>query len=388
LYSEQDLLNLVGKIYECAADPSGWDGFLADLARIGRGTVTALTYHDDRHDEHVVSGQFGLSPEEQRLYREHYGAMDEWFLGSRKVVHTGWVGPGQLLVSDEALAKSEFYNDYLRHNDDAFHLCSAMPFVEPNALAALSISRPRKVGPFGESHLRLLRLLLPHLQRALQLHREFVALRRRSSMLESSLDQVTTAILFVDVTGRILVANRSAAALLQKRDGLLATRDGLRANTPRESAHLEKLIRAVAATGNSEGLSAGGAVQVTRKPPRMPLSVLVAPIKLDLSNLTPQRPVAAVFITDPEQRIEPSGEILRRLYSVTPAEQKLAALLAQGLSLRQAAETRRVTIGTARSQLKSIFRKTNVSSQSQLVRFLMLLPPAFNPSIVSPPNGR
>jgi len=387
MYSEQDLLNLVGKIYECAADPLGWGGFLTGLAGAGGSTVAALTYHGDRQDEHVVSGQFGLSTEHQRLYREHYGAMDEWFKGSRGVVHTGWVGLGQMLVSDQALAKSEFYNDYLRANDDVFHLCSTTPVVEPGLLFALSLSRPRRAGPFGESHLRLLRLLLPHMQRALQLHRKFVALRRHGNMLESGLDLVTAAIVFVDVAGRVLMANRFAAALLQRRDGLFSTRDGLRAGSPRESAQFEKLIRAAALTGNGRKLSAGGAMYISRKPPRPPLTVLVAPIKLELANLAPHRPAAAIFITDPEQSTEPSREILQRLYGVTPAEYELAALLLQGRTLKQTAELRRITIATVRSQLKSIFRKTNVSTQSQLVRLLMLMPPTPPRSGLSPPNG-
>jgi DNA-binding CsgD family transcriptional regulator len=222
----------------------------------------------------------------------------------------------------------------------------------------------------------------------MQLHRKFVALRKHSTMLESSLDLVTTAIVFVDGSGHVLLENRSAAALLQRCDGLLSTRDGLRAGSARESAQFEKLIRAAALTGNGNGLSSGGTMQISRKSPGTPLTVMVAPIKLDPASLTPHRPAAVVFITDPEQKVEPSGEILRRLYGVTPAEHKLAVLLAQGRGLRQAAEIRQVTIGTARSQLKSVFRKTNVSSQSQLVRFLLLLPPALHHDGLSPPNGR
>jgi DNA-binding CsgD family transcriptional regulator/PAS domain-containing protein len=384
---EHNLLNLVGKIYECAADPLGWDDFLRDLAHFARGSIAALAYNDSRRDQHVVSAQFGITPECQRLYHEHYGTLDEWTRGAPGTAHTGWVGTGNMLVPDAVLAKSEFYNDFLRVVDGGFHQCAAVLSQEDDSWGTVTITRPRRSGPFGESQLRVLRLLLPHLQRAMQLHRKFVALRKHSNMLESSLDLVTTAIVFVDSTGHILLANRSAAALLQRCDGLLSTRDGLRTNSPRESAQLEKFIRAAALTGNGNGLSAGGAMHISRKSPRTPLAVLVAPVKLDLASLTPHA-AAVIFITDPEQKVEPSGEVLRRLYGVTPAEYKLAALLAQGRSLRQAAEIRQVTIGTARIQLKSIFLKTNVSSQSQLVRLLLLLPPALHRDGLSTPNGR
>jgi DNA-binding CsgD family transcriptional regulator len=113
----------------------------------------------------------------------------------------------------------------------------------------------------------------------------------------------------------------------------------------------------------------------------------VTPVRLELASLAPHSPAAAIFITDPEQLVEPSREVLRRLYGVTPAEHRLAALLVQGQSLRQAAEIRQVTIATARSQLKSIFRKTNVCSQNQLVRFLLLLPRQLERNSLSPPGG-
>jgi DNA-binding CsgD family transcriptional regulator/PAS domain-containing protein len=375
--SERDVLDLVGRIYECAAEPVAWQDFLAGLARLGRGRFAAITYHDNQRDKHLISAQFGIPPEFQRLYGEHYGAMDEWLRGARGVSRTGWVGTGQMLVPDATLAKSEFYNDHLRLMDNAFHLCAAQIRQEGSAVGVVSVMRPRSAGPFGESQLRLLRILLPHLQRAIQLHHRFVALQNDSDMFESALDGVTMAIVFVDATGRIIAANRPASALLAKRDGLIATREGLRASSVRESAQLEKLIRAAARTGNGNGFSSGGAVQISRQSPHSPLAVLVTPVRMSLASLAPHIPAVAVFITDLEQHVEPCREIFCRLYGVTPAEYALAALLAQGYSLRQAADSRRVAIATARSQLKSIFRKANVSSQSQLVRLLLLIPTAF-----------
>jgi DNA-binding CsgD family transcriptional regulator/PAS domain-containing protein len=374
--SERNVLDLVGKIYECAAEPAAWDDFLTGLARAAEGQIAAIVYHDDQRDEHLVSAQIGIPQEFHRPYNVHYGAMDEWLRGAPGIISTGWVGTGQMLVPDRKLAKSEFYNDYLRLNEDAFHLCAGQILQKGSALGVVSVVRRRSAGPFGESQLRLLRILLPHLQRAMQLHHKYVALRNRSEMFESAFDQVGTAIVFVDSKGLIIAANRAASALLDKRDGLIATREGLRATGVRESARLEKLIRAAACAGNGNGFSPGGALEITRQDPHSPLAVLVTPVRVSIANLAPHTPAAAVFITDREQRAEPSGEILCRLYGMTPAEYKLSILLAQGCSLREAADIHRVTIATVRSQLKSIFSKTNVHTQSQLVRLISLIPRA------------
>jgi DNA-binding CsgD family transcriptional regulator len=374
MFSDHDLLGLVGEIYESAVDPQGWDAFLSHLAHLGRGTVAAITYHDSRQSEHFVSAQVGIPPEFQQLYREHYGATDEWLRGAQNVAHAGWVGTGQTLVPDAALVKSEFYNDHLRLMDDAFHLCAAQLFQTGSALGVISLVRRRKSGPFGERQLGLLRLLLPHLRCAIELHGKFTALRNRSAMLESALDLVETAIAFVDATGSIIAANGAADTLLKQADGLLSTRQGLRAGSARESMQLEKLVRADANTGAGSGLHAGGIVEVSRKPPKRPLVLLVAPVRLQLPSPFSKQAAAVIFIKDPDSRIEPAGEVLQRLYGITPAEHELTMLLVQGRSLQQAADIRQITKETARWHLKNIFRKTNVTSQSQLVRLLLLLP--------------
>jgi DNA-binding CsgD family transcriptional regulator len=62
------------------------------------------------------------------------------------------------------------------------------------------------------------------------------------------------------------------------------------------------------------------------------------------------------------------------LFGLTPAECRLADLLAEGLELRNCAECMHITVGTARFMLKSIFHKTETHRQSQLIRLLMGMP--------------
>jgi DNA-binding CsgD family transcriptional regulator len=375
MYSDRDVHDLVDRIYTAAIDPSSWDDFLHAFARIGGATCAAITHHNEQRGEHLISGQVGVAPEIQRAYREYYGSRDEWFRAAARTP-AGWIGTGQMLVPDSALTKSEFYNDHLRLNNDLLHLCLGVLRPDSSTLGSLSLLRPKKVGAFGESQLRLVRVLPPHVRRATQIHRKFVALEKRGSLLESTLDLLATAIVFVDESGRILLANRRAAVLLDRCDGLLSAGGKLRASSNWESSRLQQIIRGAALTANGKGLSSGGVIEISRKAPQPPLVVLATPIRLPASGLSPHRPAVAIFITDPRLEVRPNSDVLRHLYGVTPAEYALAALLADGYSLRQAADARRVTIATARSQLKAVFRKTNVSSQSQLVRLLLLMPPS------------
>lgn len=57
-------------------------------------------------------------------------------------------------------------------------------------------------------------------------------------------------------------------------------------------------------------------------------------------------------------------------YSLTPSEVQLGRCLLQGDSLRRAAGTMGITYETARDKLKTIYQKTGVNKQTQLVLLL------------------
>ena len=66
----------------------------------------------------------------------------------------------------------------------------------------------------------------------------------------------------------------------------------------------------------------------------------------------------------------PSQSRLIEALGVTPAEAKLITHLVDGLTLTAAAEALGVSRNTARTQLSSIFTKTGLNRQSQLVKLV------------------
>jgi len=65
--------------------------------------------------------------------------------------------------------------------------------------------------------------------------------------------------------------------------------------------------------------------------------------------------------------------LLARVFRLTRAEAKLASALAGGKSIEEAAEELTISRETARNQLKSVFAKTAVHRQSELVALLSQL---------------
>ena len=64
--------------------------------------------------------------------------------------------------------------------------------------------------------------------------------------------------------------------------------------------------------------------------------------------------------------------VLRSQHHCTTRESALAMALAQGSTLAEAAAALGISIHTARTHLKRVFRKTGTNRQAELVRLMLL----------------
>jgi DNA-binding CsgD family transcriptional regulator len=204
------------------------------------------------------------------------------------------------------------------------------------------------------------------------LHNRIQGLEKKAKALEETLDRIQTAIVLVDSAGRVLLLNKSATTLFQSQPYIRLTANGLRVSRTPEHQQLGLLIRNATQTGLSITASPGGAMSISRSSFQRPFQVLVSPLKTETVLLGGAVPTAIVFISDPERSPLMPAQWLRSLYGLTPGESRLAQLLARGCDLKESSEQLRVRQSTVRSQLKSIFAKTETNRQSELVRLLLM----------------
>jgi DNA-binding CsgD family transcriptional regulator len=122
---------------------------------------------------------------------------------------------------------------------------------------------------------------------------------------------------------------------------------------------------AAALSRASSGL--GCELLMTDLPTGAEAQVSVAPLPVDTDfGFSPTLPCSLVWITPlvPRQDL---GRDMAQLFDLTPAERRVLERLIVGDDLLEAAASLRVSIHTARTQLKSIFRKTGRRSQGQLL---------------------
>lgn len=367
LPTKEVLTKLIGGVYDAAADATLWESFLAEVAKTCRADSAALVMHNFGRESHSVTASWNLESDGELLYQQHYGSIDVWANRAR-LKFFGGACTSESLCPLEELVTTEFYNDFLSRYDTV-HGMFGLAERNANSWASVSLYRGSLSSEFRVSDLGTLNLLIPHIQRAFRLHLQFSELKARSEGIETALNMLTIGVILLGTRGEVLLMNTRAEQVLNRRDGLLLANGKLGAAVCAESTRFRAMIGGAVQTGSGAGLSAGGTILISREKGR-PISVTVAPLH-ELGNDLSQRPAAVLFISDPDQNVELPVDLLRRCYGLTPTEARLALVLLEGHSLKEAADLGGVTHNTAKSQLKSVFLKTQVHHQGELIHLLL-----------------
>jgi DNA-binding CsgD family transcriptional regulator len=219
------------------------------------------------------------------------------------------------------------------------------------------------------NHVELMEMLAPHLKRALHLHRKILDLKHAAAAAGCVVDALDVASAGVDGEGKICFMNGMAEALLLSEEILCIRDQRIAARDSQQTAALDKLVQTAADLhANSES---GGSLTVWNGDHSLYVTALACG-ESDL--LFPDSSRVLVTITDPNARPRSRARLLSRLFGLTSAETRVAMLLVDGLEPNEIGERTRTTSHTVRSHLKSIYEKTNVARQSQLIRLISTLP--------------
>jgi DNA-binding CsgD family transcriptional regulator/PAS domain-containing protein len=364
LYSHEDLTKLTNLIYEAALAPDNWSRFLNELATAVCGHDVSLSLVTDSRLDLVAIAQ--SDPEFATQYEQHYWKVDPWVAAAkhRRELRPGLLDLGEKFVPPEQLKKSEFHNDF----GSRFHFIGGIAtlFAIENGVVALSLSQ-YSFGQFGKGELELVRAMVPHLARAMQIRDRLRDAQMMAADLSSALDCVRHGVLLVSAGGQALFANRVAQDILRRRDGLMLSRGELRAATPTETNILRA---ALFSTIQSKGADPGKGTILLSKENGRPLTVVIAPFPAKPSGIASDA-AAVIFITDPDRTPVPGAESIALLLDLTPAEATLVHHLASGYSLHEAAQRLGIQRESARKRLKVIFHKTNTHRQADLIRLVL-----------------
>jgi DNA-binding CsgD family transcriptional regulator len=312
-----------------------------------------------------VSAYAGFSDEAVRNYDERWRSNDLWAAAALSPSRVNRYSLLEEAVPEVELARSAFYNDFLKPEaDDAFH-CMGAGFSTPAGDGLFGLTRKRGDPAFEAQDLERFRPYALMANRVLKLRGELAMAHQSSALARTSLDALALAIVTVDQHGRLVSQNEAAKTVIRRGDGLTARAGVIGA---RKQSDLSELHQAIG-LATARTTPAGGAVQVSRGPEQTPYLVTVSPVVVHGG-----RRRALLVFSDPDADDPSLAQRLREFFGLTPAEAAIAVELGKGRSLDQISSSRRVQWTTLRSQLRAIMAKMGCVRQAEVAALVARLP--------------
>ncbi len=368
---------LLHVLYSAPLQQQQWQRFLALVSQYTASRSGYFLSADTRSGLAILAeGGQTIGETTISAYNDSYAQRDPFrgslFRHSRKGSPVG-VFTDEELLPHEGLLRTDLYRDLLgpanlRHGTFTILALSVRRFD------AISVWRTPDEGPMATDCRRLLELLIPHVQTALEVRRVLGATQQRLASAEAMANASSTASFVLNRHGGILHCNAAAESLVRGGDTLTVANGRLAACDRHASIALTKLLLDVATPSFS--LSANQSsrfLALQRTSNGRPLQAVATPLPETLRRSGGD---LMLLVTDPERSFSFPDDALDALYHFTPAETEVANGLLMGYSAEEIACLRRVSAATVRQQIKSMLNKTGATRQTEMVRLFMTLPNA------------
>nr|WP_319000290.1 helix-turn-helix transcriptional regulator [Burkholderia cenocepacia] len=361
---------LMARIYDGPLEATPWAGALELIRRMLEANYVTLILRaaasDRRAPLSVHASEYGPVVPDEASYNNYYYSLDPFVgLPADRVVTVDDV------FGDTGWLSSELYKQFLKPSDVRYMLGADLRTTS-GVECRFRVCRNHSAKQFSARDKAICGLLLPHLERAVELHSRLDTAEVERSIYAHAVNRIQVGIVTLDENGAIIDMNGVAEQILKQGNGLCIARGTIEATDAQENRTLKRLIRHAVMGHHGTAAALVEAMPITRRHDKPRLGLLVRTVLLsDWSEDNRRRLAVALLLRDPDNKPLGAHDIIRKLYDLTPAETSLALLLTNGLTLEEAAEESRISKNTARTHLRAIFSKTGVTRQAMLIRILL-----------------
>ena len=361
--NSERLLELIDAIYERGFDHQDWNKVLEKLCHLLHANSAGLFFINFRQETFRILGEHGFPESFISSYQLGLGAEDK----TATVMMALPEGAAHSAI-DHKISEREhpfFYEKFLLpHNVGyvgALNICNNERYF-----VGIGIHRGMDQTQFNDDELSYLKRLYPHFRRVFGFSDILEQLKEKEDVFMSALSRIPIGVIIINSELEITYHNELAGALSKKDLGLKIENNHLKLDTLSDQHLLKSSIIELL---NHE---------ITHKTLQIKSDFQISPLTLMARNVeSSAKPIKfhqnqiILYISYPELCSFSNADSLQAVYKLTVAEAHLALSLTNGLTLQNIAEDKNISVQTVRSQLKSVFNKMNVNSQSELVRHIL-----------------
>ena len=383
--SEQSFQKFIGLVYEAAEHPGAWRPLYEELqTALGVKSIHMLAL-DKQHGTLSYSDGANMPVQGELAYMQQYRFIDPRLPLILERSQAEWTHCHEVL-SEDLVAQHPFYQEFLLPHDRRY--MSACKLVDtPQATVIFSTHTSESQGPLSREAIAFLDRLVPHLQRACRISLQNFVYSTQALVGHMLVNKLRQPVILMGTAGEVMHTNEAARELLRS-TRLVQVQDG-KLRLPRRQ--LDDLLRRTAELEQAAKVAARGEPDAGRE--ASPQAGAFSSLHITAEGggesvyafftvLSPEgamgtfglRPVVMLLFYHPHSAPAIDSGLLYAVFGLTPAECRIATLLAEGLSLKQIAQAQGTQHETVRKQLRSIYQKTATNRQPELIRLLLHLP--------------
>jgi DNA-binding CsgD family transcriptional regulator len=373
----EQILPLVGGIYDTTLDPSSWPRALEKTAAFVGGRGAALLARDSTRKTGNVAYRVGTDPRYSQTYFEEYIELDPLSAAylaldvGKAFIYSDFVPPPEFV-------ETRFYQEWVRPQGWVEKMFVTLE-RSGTTLASLAIffhqsdhlaDGAARDGLADEAARRRLQLIAPHVGRAMLVGAAMERKATEAAALADTLDSVSTAMFLVDARGRIVHNNASGQALLDERCVMRAGSGKLAAIAADADRELNQTFALAGAGDAAVGVKGIAVPLAARDGERYVAHVLPLTSGERRRAGASYDAVAALFVRKAELGIPSPPEAIARLYKLTPTELRVLLAVVEVGGVPEVAEELGIGEATVKTHLHRLFAKTETTRQADLVKLV------------------
>jgi DNA-binding CsgD family transcriptional regulator len=361
---QQRLSDLIGIIYDAAVDPSLWEGAIERAAYFVGGTGAALICKDVGARNAVAQHEFGFQRLPVALFEPIYAAAEPHFLGDieQPIATTDLIPVGEL-------RRTELYRQWAQPQGLVDFISAVLDRTTISS-AIFGVFRHERNGLVDDRARRQMRLIAPHIRRAVLIDRMFEFKAGEVATFVDALDGLSTGMYLVDADGRLIHANAAGSALLAAGDILRSIGGRLVASETRVQRTLRDVFAAASQGDAALGIR-GIAVSLTGKDgERYVAHALPLTSGARRRGGLDRAAAAALFVRRAVLVASSASQVIGETFKLTPTELRVLLAITEVGGIPEVAAAFGVADTTVRTHVSRLFEKTGATRQADLVKLV------------------
>lgn len=361
--------DVIGEIYDAAIDRERWPAALERICAFVGGAASTLTSHDFREARARFHVSWSEAATSASLDAGGYAKINALIPAAVRQADVGEVSTYLDLISENETRDSHAFREWAEPQGYVDAVQATLEKSNTSFSAAVVIRHERN-GPVDEPARRRMRLLAPHLRRAMVIGKVVEQQHVATRMLADTLDGLSAAMFLVDANAQIVHANASGQALMETGMPVARVRGRLAFRAAGPETSLRAAIAAV------EGAFPGAGAETFTVPisaqDGMEWMVHVLPLTRGERRSAGARyaATAAIFIRKADISLAGPIAALKDAYQLTPAERRVLTAIVEVGGVPEVAATLGVSETTVKTHLRRLFEKTGATRQADLVKLV------------------